>query len=192
LPRHDTFCWSVRERRPRRKPRRFAPGTHFRLTVLLKRCQVEFWYSLERGFVPLSFTRLATGQSPVTTLYLPVMESRLKKRTPQAANGTGPKNLAAVESRVFGALMNIVAHLADVRYDDASPRTPGTLFIKTLGGAWLVTAKEPDAGCQLPVTANTLDDALAGLDLLLGADDAPWEIDPWARSRGQKKGKEKS
>lgn len=192
MPRYDAFTWSSRERRPRRKPGRFAPRTGFKLRLLLVGRVIEFWYSLERGYVPCSIRRTATGQDSAVLLFFPVTESRLKKRTPQATNGTGPKNLAAVETRVFGSLMNIVAHLADVRYDDGSPRTPGPVFIKTLGGAWLVTAKEPDAGCQLPVTANTLDDALAALDLLLGADDAPWEIDPWARRQGQQKGKKNS
>ena len=116
----------------------------------------------------------------------------MKKRTPKSTEGAGPVHLAPIETNVFCRLMNIVAHLAEVRYEDGSPRTPGTLFVKTMGGAWSITAKEPDAQLQLPVVANTLDDALAAMDLLLGADDAPWEIDRWAAGKGGDKGKKKA
>jgi len=189
MPGRDTFCFSIREGRSRRRPRRWTPRAHFQLRVHCRPFTLLLWYSPERGYAPASLIRLDRGGNEAVTLYLPVMESRMKKRSPQASNGTGPVHLAPIESRVFGGLMNIVAHLAEVRYDDGSPRQPGTLFIKTLGGAWSVTAKEPDAGAALPVVANTLDDALAALDLLLGADDAPWEVDPWARRQGQAKGK---
>jgi hypothetical protein len=120
------------------------------------------------------------------------MESRMKKRAPQATQGAGPEHLAAMETRVFGDLGNITAHCAVVRYEDGSPRQPGWVTMRTLGGAWQVTAKEPDAGCQLVSVANTLDDALAQLDLLLGAEDAPWELDPWARTKAAQKDKKKT
>jgi len=187
-----TYCRSIRPKGPRCRPRRWAPRASWQLRVLYGDRELTLWYSPHWGYRPHSLDRFRDG-STETILFFPVMEvGSLKKRTPQAANGTGPKNLAAVESRVFGSLMNIIGHLADVRYDDGTPRQPGTLFIKTLGGAWSVTAKEPDAQAALPVVANSLDDALAALDLLLGADDAPWEIDPWARGKHVQGGKKKT
>lgn len=188
----DTFCFSVRPHAPRHRPCRFAPRASFRLRVHCRPFTLELWFAPGRGYSPASLTRLDRGGVATTILYLPVKVTTVKKPIPQATQGTGPIHLAPVESRVFTGLGNIVAHLAEVRYDDGSPRQPGTLFIRTMGGAWQVTATAPDAQCRLPVVANTLDDALAGLDLLLGAADAPWEIDPYAKARADKQGKKKS
>jgi len=186
MPGRDTFCFSIRPVAPRRRPRRFTPRAHFQLRIHWRGFTLECWFSPFRGYSPTALRRIDGSGLEVVTLFLPVMESRLKQRAPQATQGAGPSHLAAMETRVFGGLMNITAHCAVVRYDDGTPRQPGWVTIRTLGGAWQCTAKEPDAGCQLVSVANTLDDALAQLDLLLGAEDAPWEVDPWPLGGGRK------
>lgn len=103
------------------------------------------------------------------------------------AGGSVPVHLAAIESDVFLRLPNIVAHCCLTRYDDGDPRRPGWITVKTLGGTWMVQAKDPDSQAQLGAVGNTLDDALALMDLLLGADDAPWEPDPFAKRMNGKK-----
>jgi len=191
MPGRDTFCFSVREGAPRRRPRRFAPRANFQLRIHWRGGTLECWFSPARGYSPTTLRRIDRSGFEVVTLFLPVMEQRMRKRTPQATQGSGPEHLAAMETRVFGALPNIIAHCGVVRYEDGTPRQPGWVTVRTLGGAWQVTAKEPDAQCQLVSVANTLDDALAQLDLLLGAEDAPWEVDPWARRQGAKNDKKK-
>lgn len=188
----DTYCWSVRKGGSRRRPRRWTPRACFILRVHFRGRVLESWYSPHRGFMPWRLL-IPTGAGTQTIQHFtPVMETRMKQRKPQATQGGGPEHLAAVESNVLHALANIIAHCAVVRYEDGSPRQPGWVTVRTLGGAWQVTAKDPDAGCQLVSVANTVDDALAQLDLLLGADDAPWELDPWAKRQGAEKGKKKT
>ena len=104
----------------------------------------------------------------------------VKRRVTVDQIPAGPSHAAAVESEVFKALHPIVAHLTVMRYDDGSPRQPGTLLVKTVGASWQITAKEPDSKAQLIVTAPTLDDALAALSLALESDQTPWQPDPWA------------
>jgi len=104
-----------------------------------------------------------------------------KRRLTASENGEAPAHYAEVESTIFSPVHSIVAHLAVSRYDDGTPRTPGTLLIRTLGNSWQVTAKEPDVGAQLVVVAPCLDDALAALALALESDDTPWQPDPWAK-----------
>jgi hypothetical protein len=145
---------------------------------------LDCWYSPSRGYCPHVLRRLDRATSVRATIFPPVLETRMRKPIPQASEKTGPLHLAPVESKVFGKLMNIIAHCAEVRYDDGTPRQPGWVTVRTLGGSWQVTAKEPEAGCQLVSVAATLDDALAQLNLLLGAPEAPWEVDPWARRQG--------
>lgn len=116
-------------------------------------------------------------------------EQDMKRRVTTADSPEAPSHFADVESVVFGKLHPIVAHLAVSRYDDGTPRQPGTLMIRCVGASWQVTAKEPDVAAQLVITAPTLDDALAALSLALESDQTPWQPDPWAtgRTRGKKR-----
>lgn len=114
----------------------------------------------------------------------------MKKKKAANAESSGQRHLAPLETDVFKAVMAIVEHLAIRQYDDGDPREPGTLLLSTLGAAWRITAKDPDSCMQLPVVANTLDDALVLLDTLLRAEEAPWEPDQWAlRRKAEKKKK---
>lgn len=109
----------------------------------------------------------------------------MKKKTAAAAAapGDGPKHLAAAETTTFHSLMNLIEHCIVTRYDDGDARQPGWLQIKTVGSAWQVTCKDPDTCQQMVTHGQTLDEALALADLLLGTDSAPWETDTWAKAR---------
>lgn len=115
----------------------------------------------------------------------------MKKKTlsQAAASSDGPKHLAAVESTIFTNLRALVAHCCVTRYDDGDPRKPGWFTVKTMGSAWIVQVKDPDACLQLSATGQSLDDALVLADLLLGSEEAPWEQDPFLRRNESQKGK---
>jgi len=110
----------------------------------------------------------------------------MRKKVRQDAS-PAQQHVAALESTLFGKHHSIVAHCAVTRYDDGDPRQPGWISIRTFGSVWQVEAKDPDTCQFLRVTQPTLDDALTMLALLLDATDAPWEPDPWAKSRSTKK-----
>lgn len=98
------------------------------------------------------------------------------------SSGEGsPEHLAAMETNVFTALPNLTAHCAITRYDNGSPRRPGWFTVKTQGSAWVIQLKEPDSALQMTCHGQTLDDALSLAELLLGADSAPWEPDPFLK-----------
>lgn len=101
----------------------------------------------------------------------------------------GPVHSAALETKLFGDLLNVVKFLAITRYDDGSTRWPGTLILRAEGSNYKLLAKEPSARLQLPMMASTLDDLFALADLLLGAESAPWEEDPnaWVPPARRKK-----
>jgi len=96
-------------------------------------------------------------------------------------NGTGPQHLAAIDTSFFGKHLELVKHCCITRYDDGDPRKPGWFTIKTMGSAWVVQVKDPDAALSLTATGQTLDDALTLADLLLGSEEAPWEPDPFLK-----------
>lgn len=105
----------------------------------------------------------------------------------QASQGRA-SHLAAVESNILTAFPNLVAHACVTRYEDGTSRRPGWWTVRTQGAAWIISVKDPDSGCGLQATGQSLDDALALAELLLGAEDAPWESDPFLKQQGKKKG----
>jgi len=82
-----------------------------------------------------------------------------------------------------GKLMGLVAHCADIKYDDGQARQPGWITIKTMGSAWVVECKDPDTTAVLRVVQATLDDALALASVLLESEEAPWEQDKWLQQQ---------
>lgn len=111
----------------------------------------------------------------------------MKKRKPPGESSGDALHLAAMESTVFGNLHPIVAHCCSTKYDDGTPRKTGWVTMKTMGSAWVLEAKDPDTCSKLTVVQSSLDDALALLSVLLEAEEAPWESDPWMKQQASKK-----
>jgi len=123
------------------------------------------------------------GGGPADTLFVfPRPEFSVKRIElgKQPSDGAA-HHLAAIESNVLGGLPNLVSHCCVTRYEDGSARRPGWWTVKTMGAAWVVQVKDPDAAASLQATSGTLDDALALADLLLGSGDAPWEPDAFLK-----------
>ena len=99
------------------------------------------------------------------------------------------KHLAALESEYLRDCMPVVEQLALLQYDDGSPRQGGLLMVWCDGSAWVCCVKDRDAAAQIKTTGKTLDEALATMALMLGAEDAPWEPDANARRQGGRKAK---
>lgn len=116
-------------------------------------------------------------------------EAGMKRRILNKALVDAPKHKAAVETDLLAKHHSIVAHCAVTRYDDGEPRRPGWIVLKTLGERWVVEAKDPDAGARLTVSDESLDEALSCMAVLLAADDAPWESDPFLKQQAKPKKK---
>lgn len=112
----------------------------------------------------------------------------MKKKSsgPQPTTGDRPVHLAAMESDRFSQFPELVKHCAITRYDDGDPRRPGWFTVKTMGSAWVVVVKDPDAALSLSATAQSLDDALTLAELLLASEEAPWEPDPFLKAQRTK------
>lgn len=112
-----------------------------------------------------------------------------KKKIGVAAQG--PVHLAPMETTIMGQVHALVAHMATLRYDDGDPRRPGEVRIRPAGAMWVAEAIDYDAAVRLQCIQASLDDALAGLSLLLETEDAPWEQCPWLKISGAKKATKK-
>lgn len=169
----------------RSRPGTWCPKIGFFMAVKWLDYRILLRYMPRRGYRPYEATRGFHG--PVVWRATVLGDPPVKKRVvgAAAAPGDGPQHLAAIESVILSKLHPIVKSLAVVRYDDGDPRTPGKLFIETMGSAWKATMTDPDTCAKLQVVAQTLDDALSLLSLLLEAEDTPWEIDQYAMARAK-------
>lgn len=76
-------------------------------------------------------------------------------------------------------------------YSDGTPRTPGYFTLRPGVLDFACTLSDPDACQRATVRARNLDDLFAGLELLLGAEDGPWEPDNYLLEQAAKKTKKK-
>lgn len=171
-----------------RRPKRWAPQVPSFHSIGWAGRVLNLWYCPARGFRPVDLFEVTDGR--ITGVhYWPALEAEMKKIKVGATTAGGTaRHLAPVESDILSKLPNVVAHCCVTRYEDNDPRRPGWITIKTMGAAWVVQCKDPDACASLTATADTLDNALVLADLLLGAEEAPWENDPFLkRQDGRKK-----
>lgn len=164
----------------------WTPRGKLWLDLLTRRVVVRVEHTPYRGYCVRSV--YPRGGSQLDRLFVvPPPEFSVKRiQLQQQAAGNGPTHLAAVESNIFAALPNLVAHCCVTRYEDGSVRQPGWWTLKTRGAAWVCQVKDPDSCCSLQAAANSVDDALALADLLLGTENAPWEADAFLKQQKKK------
>jgi len=160
--------------------------------VVIRGCTAfHLWYRPWRGYYcSHAVRRIRGGEESRIDFPLGYQEMR-KKKVGTGGDPGGPSHLAAVESNVLTQFPSFIAHCAVTRYEDGDARRVGWINITTRGGAWQITAKDPDAAASITAVGQTLDDALALIDLLLGSEDAPWESDAYLARNG-KGGQKKS
>lgn len=180
--------WSRRRQRWCR-PRRWVPKAEAHYLLVGLELSILVLYLPWRGLYPLSSWKgsdTLSGRTPHVTWE----EIEMRKKKIQAVGSAdGPSRLASSETKILTALPNVVDHCCVTRYDDGSARATGWITIKTVGPMWVVAVKDPDGCCQMMCSATALDDALALADVMLGADDAPWQPDPFLLNTGSKKRK---
>jgi len=157
-------------------PRR---STHLRIIGVDR--VFDLWYLPRRGYYCYRSIVRRAGQPDEIRNFGTQWLTMKKVKIATGGPAGGLTHIAPLESVLLSAQHAIVKHMAICKYDDGEARKTGWITIRTQGAQWQVTAKDPDAGAQLVVVGQTLDDAIALLDTLLGAQDAPWEPDPFAK-----------
>jgi len=114
----------------------------------------------------------------------------MKKLKVQSNGGVVPIGVTST-SVLLGKLPKLREHLTCTTYDDGTIRLPGYMWIKTTITQWVITVFEPDACARMDVRGSTLDDVLMLTEKLLGAEDAPWEVDSYLQEKAAKRTKKK-
>jgi hypothetical protein len=183
------WCAWVRRRTRWRRVGQWLPQGPTELHVIGLDFTARLHYEPRRGYWCAGTYRGRGCLGPPIATY-PRPEAPMKRRQIIAAMPvSGPQHIAPIDSRILSQVLNVISHCCIVRYDDGSPRRPGWVTLQTQGASWMLVAKDPDSSAQLRVVGPTLDDAFALLDMLLGAEDAPWEPDRFLQ--GMANGKKK-
>jgi hypothetical protein len=101
-----------------------------------------------------------------------------------AGGGQGPSYGEAGK-----AFPQLCSWLCDVRYEDGSPKGMVRLQAQRKVDRIELDLKCEDSGLHLVAAHESLSDALLTLELLLGHDDCPWQLDPFPIGRRKRGGK---
>lgn len=102
-----------------------------------------------------------------------------------------PPDLPSV-TKCLGKFPTLVAFLTARSYDGGGARLPGRFWFDASSSGFAITLIDADQALRIVVRAQAIDDVFAAAELILGADNAPWEVDQYqAEKLAQKKPKKK-
>lgn len=82
--------------------------------------------------------------------------------------------------------------LCDVRYEDQSPKGRVVISAERKGDRVQIKIRVADSGLMVEHYSENLSDAVIGLELLLGSNDCPWQLDPYPMDKPKPKGRKKT
>lgn len=163
-----------------KRPRRFVPMGKGRFSLLTATVEYVISFAPFRGFYIVAWKRKTWGRSPGDGETLGERR-RIDVKKVKIRDRASVKALASLDSKALQMYPAIVDSIGLLQYEDGSPRQPGYLGVWVQGSAWVTRITDKDAEATLTTEGKTLDEALELLNLMLGADDAPWE--PVARRK---------
>lgn len=115
----------------------------------------------------------------------------VKRRQIAKAEGI-PLPAASIAGKTLVKFPRFLEHMTATAYDDGTIRVPGYCWLSTRGQAWILTLFDVDGCARLPLVANSVDEVFAMAEAMLGAEDAPWQLDQFMLDRSNQKKKKKS
>jgi len=165
----------------------------------LPRREAKYWYAVggrylcvvwqpRKGLFPLGLSHLVGGVLRDLYSYPDLRGRRVKRIGGSGGPDTGAVALSA-ESVTLKKYPRLCEFLTAVAYDDGGPRQPGRMWIENDGLSFVVSLYELSAFLRVRLRATSLDDAFVLAETHLKAENAPWEVDSWAKDRAQQKKK---
>lgn len=96
-----------------------------------------------------------------------------------------------MESKVLHRFLALRQFLSARSYEGGGVRLPGKMWLDGGASGYSITLKDVDQALQITVRAGTLDDVFSAAELVLGAENAPWEVDQYQAERRAEKKKKK-
>lgn len=174
-----------------RRPNQWLPYRETRYWYRYGRLWLCFRFQPHRGLYPES-SHYFEGRELVTINVFPSLWSKSMKKFSVGVEQNAPLPPLSDESVVLKKFPRVCQFLTATAYDDGSPRAPGRVWIDNDGIGFTVTMMEPTAYARVRLRATTIDDMYRVMEAHLSAENAPWEVDQYARERAeQKKSKKK-
>lgn len=150
-----------------------------------------FRWRAHRGYVFCSrFTPPDQGGETIEQWSFGDEKMPIKKRAPSGELPVIPA--LSVDTTILKRCPLLVEFLSATAYEDGSIRQPGYITIRNRTIEYEATLYDPDAGMRVSIRARELDKMLAGVEAILGATEAPWEIDKYLWEHKPKEKKKKS
>lgn len=156
------------------------------LLLVVAGLHIDLLFVPYHGYRVVRWREAPTLKRPNTEWHVCQRETRVKKPCAKSAGKSGVRSASAT-SKVWQRFPSLLSHLTTTTYDDGEQRRPGSVSLRTQGTSFYVAIREPDQGVMLTAVAETLDDAFLLAEQLLGAEDAPWEIDPYGKPKKRSK-----
>jgi len=86
----------------------------------------------------------------------------------------------------------LASWLCDSSYEDGSPKGRTVLSLERKGDRIRILLRSADSGLMCEHFSENLADAVLGLELLLGSELTPWQLDPYPMDKPKGRGKKKT
>jgi len=174
-----------------RRPNQWLPYREQMYWYRYAHLWLSFRFQPYRGLYPVASYKFV-GSDLVTINVFPDLRSKVLKKFSVGVEQNSPLPPLSDESVVLKKFPRVCQFLTATSYDDGSPRAPGRVWIDNDGIGFTVTLMEPTAYARVRLRAATIDDTFRVMEAHLNAENAPWEVDQYARERAeQKKSKKK-
>lgn len=180
--------YTARPGRGVQKPRSWSPAHSARYMWRVGQWLVTVIWEKRVGFFPTSAWREGSG-TPGEIINYPNCEVKRMKKPVRPEPAAMPDVLPLYECRILKKFPLLTRFLTDRWYEDGSPRTPGSMWLDSDQTSFTIMLKEKTTFMQARFRAATMDDVYAAVEMFLGLDAPPWELDEYALSRAPKKGK---
>lgn len=108
----------------------------------------------------------------------------IKRKSPSGE--MPPVPALTVQTKILMKCHLLMEFITATAYEDGTVRTPGYFTIRNRTIEFECTLYDPDGGVRCAVRARDMDNLLAAVETLLGAEDAVWEQDQYLMSRRPK------
>lgn len=189
-PRRQPLVLRCETRKGLTKPRRWLPRSELWYRLRCKGAEYTFHWKPFNGIQLVAYT-FTGSDGVVRERNTPRGRTMTMKRLKILAGSGLPQVGVSSTSVIWGKLPKLREHLSALAYEEGEVREPGYMWIKTTLSQWVITIFEPSACARMDIRAGTLDEALLLAEKLLGAEDAPWEIDQFLVEKRAKKSKKK-
>lgn len=170
------------------RPGQWCGKREKRWIIALSHAYLWVVWSPFRGVVPVCLSPGLTNNPEENTYFPDVRSKEMKKLSIGGADGTPVVSLSG-ESKLFKNFPRLCEFWSARTYEDGTPRSPGRHWFDQDGVGYTLTLFEVSACAKMRCRAATIDDCYALAEKALGAENAPWEVDQYAREKASGKKK---